>query len=279
MSIPAFLDGEERDLRETIAALSQYIERSAEEARTDDQIGELVQSALLQRGSALLLLKDHAAAQSDFHRILENPCTDAIWRKAHLLLGATYAEGGHDEQALACWTEALEAFARDYQAEQALPAQEIAPLYRYRAMMRGRLQQYQEAVSDCDRALEWDPSDAEALSVRGISRAFLGDLDQALADCAQAVEKAPQVEHLSRLGEVYLLRQEYQRAFEILNQAVSLDPANERVVRQRTRARLGYLLPEQEAPLPSTDETHTGETSSCPTASPAEARHPSPFVK
>jgi hypothetical protein len=30
MSIPAFLDGEERDLRETIAALSQYIERLAE---------------------------------------------------------------------------------------------------------------------------------------------------------------------------------------------------------------------------------------------------------
>lgn len=241
MPLFELLDGDESDLRETIAALSRYIERLAPEALSDHQVRDLVNSARLQRGTAFLLLKDDTAAQTDFQQVLANQSAEEMRWRAHLLLGAAYAEGGQDEQALACWTEALEAFEQSYQARRPNCAVDIAQLYLYRAMMHGRLLHYQEAMADCDRALEYAPHEAEALAVRGIARAFLGDLDLALADCTQAVEYSPQVEHLSRLGEVHLLRQEYQQAFDIFDRAAALNPENQRVALQRSQA-LGWLV-------------------------------------
>jgi len=179
MSLFELLAGDASDLHETIAALSRYIERLTPEAITDPQVRDLVHSALLQRGTASLLLKDDTAAQADFQQIIAGQSTDTLRLSAHLLLGAVYAEGGQDEQALSCWTDALEAFEQSHQAGRSHHSQELAQLYLYRGMMYGRLLRYQEAIADCDRALEYAPGEAEALAVRGIARAFLGSAGKA----------------------------------------------------------------------------------------------------
>jgi tetratricopeptide (TPR) repeat protein len=181
-----------------------------------------------------------------------------------------YAEGGQDEQALSCWTDALEAFEQSHQAGRSHHSQELAQLYLYRGMMYGRLLHYQEAIADCDRALEYAPDEAEALAVRGIARAYLGELDLALADCLQAVEVAPQVDHLSRLGEVYLLRKEYRQACEVLDRATALDPTNERVALQLRRALGGMVLEIMQTETP-VSQTSDDETASRPLVSQPDA--------
>jgi tetratricopeptide (TPR) repeat protein len=119
-------------------------------------------------------------------------------------------------------------------------------------------------------ALEYAPNEAEALAVRGIARAFLGDLDRGLADCALAVEISPQVEHPSRLGEVYLLRKEYQQAFETLDRASELNPANKRVALQRSQA-LGSLVLEIMNTEPLASQTSHGEATTRPAAQQTDA--------
>lgn len=270
MSLFELLAGDASDLRETIAALSRYIERLTPEALSDQHVCNLVHAALLQRGTASLLLKDDTAAQADFQHIIEGGSSDNMRLSARLLLGSVYAESGQDEQALSCWTTALEAFEQTRQTGRAKPSQEIAKLYLYRAMMSGRLLRYQEAISDCDRALEYAPHETEALAVRGIARAFLGELDLALADCLQAVERAPQVDHLSRLGEVYLLRKEYRQACEVLDRAAALDPTNERVALQLRRALGGMVLEIMQTEAPAS-QTSDSEASTRPLVSQRDA--------
>ena len=128
-------------------------------------------------------------------------------------------------------------------------------------MLYGRMKHYQEAIADCDRAQKFAPDHAEVYSVRGISYAYLGDLERALSECLRSIELAPQAADYNRLGEVYILRAEYLPALTAFERAVELDPTDGAFRANRAKAQwyvmMAQLVSYEQPPVCEVDpETH-----------------------
>ena len=233
---------EETDLRETIAAWTRYIDRLSRDAGQDQQLQQLITSARLRRGIAFAHIKAWDAAQADLQWIIDEQHGKDEERSACLVLGAVYAEHGQDDEAIVCWSTVLSAWEQATRKEARAFEEDIPLLYLYRGMLHGRQKRYRDAIADGDRAITLQPDSAEAFSVRGISYSYLGELDQALADCTHAVELDPQARHSHRLSEVHMMRHEYRLALDVCNRAHELDPTDEYVLISRNKARFMLMM-------------------------------------
>lgn len=63
--------------------------------------------------------------------------------------------------------------------------------YLSRAAVLAAMEDYEGALSDCEKSLELKPGDATALAVKGMVECRLGKYDQAVSDCDEAILKAP----------------------------------------------------------------------------------------
>ena len=54
-----------------------------------------------------------------------------------------------------------------------------------------RLNFYDEAIKECNKAIELDPNLATAYAIRSVAYGSKGQYDKALADCNKAIELAP----------------------------------------------------------------------------------------
>lgn len=178
-----------------------------------------------------------------------------------MMLGAVYTELRQDEQAIACYTTVLREFER------------ASPKARQQFGEQGKL--LSTSIAACSQ-VAWDatmrplpiasvPPNLSLImlkfSRRGISYAYLGERDRALSDGKQAIALAPQeASHYNRLGEIYLLRQDILLALDTFRQGRELDPTDEQLQVNWSRALLCWMMvlfqgqDEHEAPATTNQE-------------------------
>ncbi len=102
----------------------------------------------------------------------------------------------------------------------------IASEFADRGDARSWAGQYADAMQDLDRAVQLKPGDAEELNARCFIRALSGQqLDQALADCNSALDINPQsAMTLDSRGFVYFRLGQLDKALTDLNAALKLEP-------------------------------------------------------
>ncbi|HEY7418770.1 MAG TPA: hypothetical protein VH593_26560, partial [Ktedonobacteraceae bacterium] len=134
---------------------------------------------------------------------------------------------GSDEAAIHDWTFVLERIEHASSQPERFPKELAAIGYAYCARLYARLKNYKQAVSDCDRALAFDASCAEAYSVRGGVYNHLGKWTRALSDCNKALELEKKPIHFYRRGLVHKSIGNYDQAFADFEQAHQGEPENE----------------------------------------------------
>jgi len=97
--------------------------------------------------------------------------------------------------------------------------------YTFRGNVYRWMDEYQQAISDFDSALELHPKNTMAYAYRGLAYSHQGKYEQALQDCNRALELDP------KYGWAYICRsmiyrrlKEYQRAIEDCSRALEVDP-------------------------------------------------------
>ena len=255
MDIPA------GELRETIEAWSDYIERLTPAAERDSRYRALIATTLLRRGVAYAMLEEWEPAIRDFEQLRTMPEADGILaRSAVLMLGSVYAAQVQDEQAIACWTTVLTEFEQASKREAKQLPEEITMLYLVRGMLYGRLERYAEAIADCDRAAGYHPDCAEVYSVRGLSRANLGDYERALTDADRSLELEPSARCYQRRAVIYRLSGRYDESIADCDRALALAPDDESIRADRMRAVLASVAQVFAAePLTGPDEQQEQE--------------------
>ena len=153
---------------------------------------------------------------------------------AHLTCGNLLAGVGRPADALASFDQA------------ALLAPDLAFAHNNRANMLNRLERSDEALAAADRALALDPSLAHAWRHRGLALLGLGDGDGAVSAYRRALAAAGPTERydaLCDLGHALSAAGGYDEALELLDEAVSMQPAAAmaRFRRSETRLTLGDL--------------------------------------
>jgi len=108
-------------------------------------------------------------------------------------------------------------------AEVQKPRLEDAMAYNNRAgdyVNKGR---YDQAISDCDKALEINPKLAMAYVTRAVAYVKKGQYDQAISDCNKALEINPKLAmaYVTR-AVACVLRREYEKAWEDANKVQDL---------------------------------------------------------
>jgi tetratricopeptide (TPR) repeat protein len=86
---------------------------------------------------------------------------------------------------------------------------------------------WDRAIADYTKALEFDPKSATILSARAVAYRGKGDLDRALAEYSAVLSGSPRdaAAHLGR-GEIYHLKADYDHAIADYDEAIKLDAKN-----------------------------------------------------
>lgn len=106
---------------------------------------------------------------------------------------------------------------------------DFAEAYHKRGLVYAEyLEEYEIAITDYDRAIELDPEYKWAYANKGVALHELGRYDEALAALDQAIQLDPEyVWAYEGRGRAYYAREEYERAIEEYDKAIELDPRYE----------------------------------------------------
>jgi Flp pilus assembly protein TadD len=95
------------------------------------------------------------------------------------------------------------------------------------AQLKYKDRDYHGAITEFDRAIELNPSNAEAYSSRGVAHYRLGDLTQAMVDYTSAIEIDPALAiAYYRRGFLHYLAKDYLAAIDDYNKAIELNPTD-----------------------------------------------------
>ena len=227
--IPLVIDAEEQaeQLRRAMVGWSNYITRLSARPM-DRETAYLVARAYLRRGAGYWALFDWQAAVSDLTQVIAMGVGEAETNTAYLFRARAFDGLGSDSEATRDLTRTLEV------CEQAIaPKQEarvspalVAALYAYRALLYCRLDSFDLAAADCDRAIALDAECADAYSVRGSAYQHLGEAERALPDCDRSIELAGKAVFYYRRALVHQQLCNYSQAFDDIDRALSQEPAN-----------------------------------------------------
>jgi tetratricopeptide (TPR) repeat protein len=157
-------------------------------------------------------LKQYQEAIQDLERAIT---LDPEMSWAYAYLGEVYRSLGQSRRAIEEYDRAI-ALA---------PGQQYFWAYGSRGLAYYDLKEYQHALSDLNRAIEFNPLYAWGYSQRGRIYRHLKRYDDALSDLTRAIELAPDdAWSYSHRGLVYISRQEYPRAIEDLSRSIALNP-------------------------------------------------------
>jgi tetratricopeptide (TPR) repeat protein len=121
---------------------------------------------------------------------------------------------------------------------------------------RGDLDQ---AISDCNKAIELDPECAEAYNSRGIAYVKKDNIDQAIADYNKAIALVPEyAEAYNNRGAPYLKKGNFDQALADCNKAIELNPRYASAYYNRA---LVYFIIEQYAK--SREDLHRAQALGC----------------
>jgi len=106
------------------------------------------------------------------------------------------------------------------------------------------MERYEEALQDFNQAIELDPKDTWALTLRGLTYQSMERYEEALLDFNQAIEIDPEyVWTIGERGETYLLIGKYEEALNDFNRMVELDAEDDLSLYNRAIAHqtLGHI--------------------------------------
>ncbi len=200
------------------------------------------------RGKAYDDLEQYERAIQDLRKALEMKPDFAA---AHYVLGNALSDSSHYEEAIKEYGEAirldpafmqaygnrgwaylksgqpglaLQDFATTIELGETQKNQEIDKAYDGKCVAHYDLEQYAEALRDCNTALELNPTNGMAYVNRGNVHRHLGNLEHALADYAKAIEIGSDLAGAYAMrGQVYLDLERYDKAVEDLDTALQLD--------------------------------------------------------
>jgi tetratricopeptide (TPR) repeat protein len=96
---------------------------------------------------------------------------------------------------------------------------------------------YNQAISDCTKAIEIDPRIAEAYYSRGRAWAMKDDYDEAISDYNKAIEIDPRIaEAYYSRGRAWAMKDDYDEAISDYNKAIEIDPRYAEAYYSRGRA-------------------------------------------
>jgi len=192
----------------------------------DTETKLLVARALLRRGVACILLEEWQPALSDLSQVIAMGVGEAETNTAYLYRARVQDALGQDKGSIYDWTYVLERIEHASSQPERFAKELAAVGYTYRARLYARCENYKQSVSDCDRALVFDPSYAEAYSVRGGAYNHLEKWIQALSDCTRAISLEKKAIHFYRRGLVQKQIGNYDQAFADFEQAHQDEPEN-----------------------------------------------------
>jgi tetratricopeptide (TPR) repeat protein len=228
-SIPLVVDTPEQaeQIRRAMVGWSRYIERLSARAM-DKETAYLVARAYLRRGAGNFALFDWPAAVADLTQVITMQAGEAETNTAYLYRARAYDGLGSNQEAIADLARTLEVCEQAIapkQAARTTPAL-VAPLYAYRALLYCRLEAFNLAVADCDRAMALDADCPEAYSVRGSAYRHLGEAERALSDSNRSIELDGRAVFYYRRALVHQQLGDYKQGFADIEHALSLEPAN-----------------------------------------------------
>src|SRR5262245_11175458 len=99
-----------------------------------------------------------------------------------------------------------------------------AQAYASRGLMRYLKRDYDEAIDDCNRAIELNPRQAEAYNFRGISYYAKKELEPALSDLNRSLAINPRsAQAYNNRGNIHAEMGNFEKAVPDFNQAIKLD--------------------------------------------------------
>lgn len=184
----------------------------------------------LKRGDAAFAAKDVRAALFAYQDAIR-AAPDSV--EALVKAGAAYARLGHDDEAIAWWTRALQLDPRNAAAldglaaareRRAALAEDDSAAHYVRAVALIRDRKFDEGAAELDRALAQKPDFAVALVARGSARVGQGRLEDALADYTAAQKADPQLAApLLGLAEAYRGLGQKEKAAQLYRQFAKSD--------------------------------------------------------
>lgn len=215
-----------RTIQAWVRALSTYIERLSAARSVDSETTLLIAHALLRRGIAHCMLEEWQPALSDCSQVIAMNVGEPETNTATLFRARAYEALEMETCALQDWTMILEAIEHASPTPERFSPLLAAQAYVSRARLLARAETYPEALADCERALTFEATCAEAYSVRGTILHCLGENEQALIDCTRAIDLAGWPAHYYRRGLVYKHLGQYEQAYLDVEQAHRREPEN-----------------------------------------------------
>jgi tetratricopeptide (TPR) repeat protein len=169
-----------------------------------------------------------------------------------ILLMTNYSsanDGGPDKLNAEKWYEKGNAYLVSNDVQKAIEASTIAinldqnygEAYLLRCGLYMTLDRYDEAISDCNRAMTLDPTFAASVySLRGHAYTNKGEYDQAIADCNKALELRPRfsMAYITR-ARALISKKQYDKAILDSDKALQINPGSDDAYTARG---LAYLM-------------------------------------
>ena len=100
----------------------------------------------------------------------------------------------------------------------------LAKAYNNLASVHYRLNRYEDAIKDCNKAIELNPKDAMAYNNRGVAYGELKKHEKTIEDCNKAIELNPNFAMAyNNRGNAYYELNRYEKAIEDCNRAIELN--------------------------------------------------------
>ncbi|HVW37298.1 MAG TPA: tetratricopeptide repeat protein, partial [Pirellulales bacterium] len=99
-----------------------------------------------------------------------------------------------------------------------------AELYKARASVWSRQQNYENALADMNEAIRLDPQYAALYNDRGLVWLDKGEVDKAIADFTQSLRLEPQSYGYANRGDAWFAKSDYDLAIADYNEAIRLEP-------------------------------------------------------
>ena len=183
------------------------------------------------RGYVYLKQEQYERAIQDFNKAVElNPNLNDVYKRR----GKAYQMSGQNERAIADFDKAIEFkwnndpfLKSDRKDILSVKDTALAELYFNRGLAYSNLKQYEQAIQDFNKAIEYGAVKqvAEAYSVRGFVYGHLEQYERAIADFDKAIELRPNfvAPYLWR-GGAYVELKQYERAIQDFDKAIQLNP-------------------------------------------------------
>ena len=215
-------DAEREGLDTFLVALRRYYPLAGEVATAGQQAAEELETATDLTNWAGILAAGWAAIEGQSWQDLLS-FREALDRRDDLSDAARaslYLFGGLAYLVSADYEQAMTDFNRAIEL-----APELALVYRIRGLAYAGLNDYELAIADYDQVIELNPEDAAVYRIRGLAYAGLNDHERAIADFDRAIELDPEdAAAYHNRGFVYAYLKDYERAIADFDRAIELDP-------------------------------------------------------